>query len=166
MKLSKIDEYASQVPKEIRKAVKAFGNDIRCAIVVDLVQKGESTFTQLKDDLDIDSKLLSNHLKILMDGAILEHYYKHEFGNEQYSYYNLTLFGKDIFRGILEPLKSIQPSRRLPAISTGMPLLHIPQKKRTRHGMETFQRLRVQRGFKMQMRSHVDKVSGKKLIRI
>ncbi len=124
MKLSKIEEYASQIPNEIRKAVKAFGNDVRCAIIVDLIRKEELTFTQLKEDFDIDTGLLSNHLNILMDSAIVEHYYKHELGNEEYSYYGLTLFGKDIFRGILEPLKSIQVSGKLPIIPTsGMPFI-------------------------------------------
>lgn len=111
MNLSKIDEYASQIPIEIKKAVKAFGNDVRCAIVVDLIGKGELTFTQLMDDLDIEPGLLSNHLKVLMDGAVVEHYYKHELGNEQYSYYGLTLFGKDFLRGILEPLRAVQQPR-------------------------------------------------------
>lgn len=114
MEMSKIDEYASQIPIEIKKAVKAFGHDIRCAIVVDLIQKGELTFTQLKNDLNIDSGLLNNHLGILMDGAIVEHYYRHELGNEQYSYYGLTLFGKDFLQGILEPLREVHlPSEHL-----------------------------------------------------
>lgn len=123
--MSRIDEYASQIPVEIKKAVKAFGHDIRCAIVVDLTQKGEMTFTQLKEDLDIDTGLLNNHLKTLMDGAIVEHYYKHELGNEQYSYYGLTLFGKDFLRGILEPLKAVQQSGKLPPISStsGKPII-------------------------------------------
>ncbi len=116
--MSKIEDYASQIPIEIKKAVKALGNDIRCAIVVDLIHEGELTFTQLKNDLDIEPGLLSNHLKILMDGAIVEHYYRHEFGNEQFSYYGLTFFGRDFIRGILEPLKAIQPSGKLPATST------------------------------------------------
>lgn len=111
MRLSKIDEYASQVPVEVKKAVKALGHDARCAIVVDLARRGELTFTQLKDDLDIDTGLLSNHLRILMDGAIVEHYYKHELWNEQYSYYGLTQFGKDFLRGILESLRAVQPPR-------------------------------------------------------
>lgn len=125
MNLSKIDEYASQIPIEIKKAVKSFGNDVRCAIVVDLIGKDELTFTQLKDDLDIEPALLSNHLKILMDGAIVQHYYKHEFGNEQYSYYGLTLFGKDFLRGILEPLRAIQQPGKLPTMSTSgsMPIV-------------------------------------------
>lgn len=124
MELSKIDEYASQIPVEIKKAVKGFGHDIRCAIIVDLARKGELTFTQLKEDLDIDTGLLNNHLKTLMDGALVEHYYKHELGNEQYSYYSLTLFGKDFLRGVLEPLRAVQQSGKLPPISTsGRPII-------------------------------------------
>jgi hypothetical protein len=138
MKLSKIDEYASQIPIEIKKAVRAFGHDIRCAIVVDLTRKGELTFTQLKENLDIDTGLLNNHLKILMDSAIVEHYYKHELGNEQYSYYGLTLFGKDFLRGILKPLRSVQQLGKLPAMPTsGMPFVHA-YKRRPRLGIGGF----------------------------
>lgn len=103
--MPKIEEYTSQIPVETKKAVKALGNDIRYAIIVDLIHKGELTFTQLMNDLEIEPGLLSNHLKILMDGAIVEHYYRHKLFKEQYSYYGLTLFGKDFIRGILEPLK-------------------------------------------------------------
>lgn len=157
MKLSKIDEYASQIPKEIRKAIGALGHDARCAIIVDLVQKGELTFTQLKDDLDIDPKLLSSHLKTLMDGAMVEHYFKHEIGNEQYSYYNLTLFGKDILQGILEPLKSIQQVRKLPTIPTLMPVVTTPHKRRYRYRDEYFPESITQRGSRMVMQRHADK---------
>ncbi len=164
MELSKINEYASQIPIEIKKAVRALGHDVRCAIVVDLSRKPEMTFTQLKEDLDIDTGLLSNHLKILMDGAIVEHYYKHELGNEQYSYYGLTLFGKDFLRGILEPLKSVQQLGKLPAMSTsGMPFV-IAHKRRHKLGIEGFaappvlQRGLLQRGFGTKIPKHSGRI--------
>jgi len=159
MELSKINEYASQIPIEIKKAVRALGHDVRCAIVVDLSRKPELTFTQLKEDLDIDTGLLNNHLKILMDGAIVEHYYKHELGNEQYSYYGLTLFGKDFLRGILEPLKSVQQLGKLPAMSTsGMPLIIAP-KRRHKLEIQSFATPPVlQRGFGTKIPKHSGRI--------
>ncbi len=155
MKLSKINEYASQIPIEIKKAVRAFGHDVRCAIVVDLSRKGELTFTQLKEDIDIDPGLLSNHLKILMDGAIVEHYYKHDLGNEQYSYYGLTLFGKDFLRGILEPLKSVQQLGKLPDISASrMPFISAHKKKHIPGIEGSAAPLILQRNFEKKMRKH------------
>lgn len=104
-----VKEYANLVPSEIKKAIKSLSNEKRIAVVAALIKNGESSFSELQKDLEIERTLLAAHLKILAKSSLVEHYYKHEEGNQKYSFYSTTGFGKDLINVLVSSLVPPQP---------------------------------------------------------
>lgn len=111
-----IAKYTKQIPEEIHSAIKAFDSPTRSAIIVYLYESGERTPKELKAFFGMTSKTLEHHLEKLMDGAIVEHYYKHDVENKHkqdmngrysnmYPCYGLTEFGRRFLRNMLETLR-------------------------------------------------------------
>jgi len=78
----KIEEYANEMPSELRRAVEALDDDLRLAIFFALLKNGDQSFTQIMTELEIprkDSSILSHHLKILEKGALI----KNEFAKKE-----------------------------------------------------------------------------------
>lgn len=93
--MTKIEDYANEIPKEIRRAIRGLDSDHRAGIFVALLEHGELSFTDLQRKLELDKSILTYHLRRLSECALIEHYYKHELGAEQYSYYSVTRFGQN-----------------------------------------------------------------------
>ena len=106
-----VEEYASQIPLILRRTFKAFASDNRSAIVVVLYESNKRlTFSQLKSILGIDQRILTDELKRLVGGAIVDHYTEFQEGIRGYSYYELTDYGIDILKATLNVLsKSYEP---------------------------------------------------------
>ena len=113
--MTRVEEYASQIPLILRKTFKAFASDNRSAIVVALYQSNKRlTFNQLKHILEIDQRILTDELKRLVGGAIVDHYTEFQEGIRGYSYYELTDYGIDILKATLNVLsKSYEPIVKL-----------------------------------------------------
>ena len=113
--MTKVEEYASQIPLILRKTFKAFASDNRSAIVVALYESNKRlTFNQLKHILEIDQRILTDELKRLVGGAIVDHYTEFQEGIRGYSYYELTDYGIDILKATLNVLsKSYEPVVKL-----------------------------------------------------
>lgn len=109
--MTRVEEYASQIPLILRRTFKAFASDNRSAIVVALYESNKRlTFSQLKSILDIDQRILTDELKRLVGGAIVDHYTEFQEGIRGYSYYELTDYGIDILKATLNVLsKSYEP---------------------------------------------------------
>jgi DNA-binding HxlR family transcriptional regulator len=109
--MTRVEEYASQIPLVLRQTFKAFASDNRSAIVVALYENNKRlTFTQLKRTLDIDQRILTDELKRLISGAIVDHYTEFQEGIRGYSYYELNDYGINILKATLNVLsKSYEP---------------------------------------------------------
>ena len=109
--MTNVEKYANQIPLILRKTFKAFASDNRSAIVVALYENNKRlTFTQLKRTLDIDQRILTDELKRLMSGAIVDHYTEFQEGIRGYSYYELNDYGINILKATLNVLsKSYEP---------------------------------------------------------
>lgn len=109
--MTRVEEYASQIPLILRRTFKAFASDNRSAIVVVLYESNKRlTFSQLKSILGIDQRILTDELKRLVGGAIVDHYTEFQEGIRGYSYYELTDYGIDILKATLNVLsKSYEP---------------------------------------------------------
>lgn len=113
--MTKIKEYSEEIPEEIRHAIRGLDSDYRGAIFVALYKHGELSFTALQKTLEIDKAMLSYHLGKLIESALVHHYYKHELGTEQYSFYNMTPFGQNFVETLGQILRPepcpLTPSR-------------------------------------------------------
>ena len=109
--MTNVEKYANQIPLILRKTFKAFASDNRSAIVIALYENNKRlTFTQLKRTLDIDQRILTDELKRLMGGAIVDHYTEFHESIRGYSYYELTDYGINILKATLNVLsKSYEP---------------------------------------------------------
>ena len=96
---------------EIRRAISGFDNDLRLGIFLALLKHRELSFSDLSRQLDMetDKAKLNFHLKKLTESALIEHYYRHQLGNEKFSFYSTTKFGKNLWNNIVQSLKPPLP---------------------------------------------------------
>jgi DNA-binding HxlR family transcriptional regulator len=100
MKNNKIKQMADKLlPEDLRSILLSVNSDVKWAILSDL-SDGDKSFTQLKEDLEIDDKSLANNLDKLLVNGIITHYYKHEFFKPNYSFYELTNIGKNMIKSL------------------------------------------------------------------
>ncbi len=117
----KIEEYANEMPSELRRAIEALNDDIRRAIFFVLLKHGDLSFSQIMAELEIprkDSSILSHHLKILEKGALIKNDYAKKKGVDSHSFYDITEFGEDILNGLMDTLavpqgEPIEPLKKL-----------------------------------------------------
>ncbi len=107
----KIEEYANEMPSELRRAIEALNDDFRLAIFFALLKNGDLSFSQIMTELEIprkDSSILSHHLKILEKGAIIKNDYAKKEDVDSHSFYDLTEFGEDILNSLMDTLAAPQ----------------------------------------------------------
>lgn len=100
-----IEQYANEIPKEIRRAIRGLDSTYRAGIFVALLSHGELSFTDLQGKLELGKPTLTYHLRKLIACALVEHYYKHELGAEQYSFYSVTRFGQNFVEALSDFLR-------------------------------------------------------------
>lgn len=103
--MSKISEYAQEIPEEIRRAIRGLDSDYRAAIFVALYKHGELSFSDLRKKLRIDKANLYYHLRKLTETALVEHFFKRALGDERYSFYSVTQFGQNFIETLGEFLR-------------------------------------------------------------
>jgi DNA-binding HxlR family transcriptional regulator len=104
--MTKVEDCIKEIPEELRTAIKALASDYRLAIFVTLRRHEELSFSDVQGELGIDKGMLNYHFKKLTQSGLVHHYFKHELGAEQYSFYALTQFGQSFFENLqsfLEP---------------------------------------------------------------
>jgi len=119
----KIEEYAKEMPLELRRAIEALNDDLRLAVFFVLLKHGELSFSQIMAELEIprkDSSILSHHLKILEKGALIKNEFAKKEGMDSHSFYDLTEFGEDVLNGLMDTLavprsggEPIEPLKKL-----------------------------------------------------
>ena len=104
MLLKKVEEHSKEIPHETRLIIAALDNPIRQAILVLLSEKKELSFSEIQKELSIEKLTLNFHLKKLFSSALIDHYYKHEIGNQKYSFYSITSLGRRILSNLINAL--------------------------------------------------------------
>jgi len=106
-----LKDYIRGIPIELRRAVSGLDHDIRLGIFLALMKHGELSFSELSEKLDMkeDKAKLNFHLGKLTKSALIEHYYRHQLGNDRFSFYSTTAFGKNLWNSIVQSLKPPSP---------------------------------------------------------
>jgi DNA-binding transcriptional ArsR family regulator len=98
--LNKVEECSNEIPQETRLIIAALDNPIRQAILVLLSEKKELSFSEIQKTFSMEKLTLNFHLKKLFSSALIDHYYKHEIGNQKYSFYSVTPLGNRILNSL------------------------------------------------------------------
>ncbi len=111
--MKKFRKYAEEFPNEVKIAVASLDNSVRQAILILLSKKAELSFSDIKDELGLDKLLLNFHLKNLFSAGLVDHYYRHELGNQKYSYYSITKLGERILTNLSRAFIPPLPFRKI-----------------------------------------------------
>jgi DNA-binding transcriptional ArsR family regulator len=95
--ISKIQEF----PTELVKALEGLNHINRQKILITLLEGKQLSFSDIKHRTDMNDALLSSHLRKLKDSLLVEQYYQHIQNKQDYSYYQLTEYGKNILTKLL-----------------------------------------------------------------
>ncbi len=109
--LKKVEEHSEEIPHETRLIIAALDNPIRQAILVLLSEKKELSFSEMQKEFGIEKLTLNFHLKKLFSSALIDHYYKHEIGNQKYSFYSVTPLSRRILSSLINAL--VPPTTQL-----------------------------------------------------
>ena len=93
-----------QFPYELGKAVEGLNNKYRQEILLTLNEVEKLSFSEIREKVAISRPLLANHLKKLSKSLLIEHFYEHEVGNENFSYYRIAPFGKALLENMIGTL--------------------------------------------------------------
>lgn len=106
-----LNDYIREIPKELRRAIGGFDNDIRLGVFLALMKHGELSFSELSEKLGMrkDKAKLIFHLGKLTESALVKHYYRHQLGNERYSFYSHTKLGENLWKNIVDSLRPPPP---------------------------------------------------------
>ena len=88
-------------PQELASAIKGLDNENRSTILLSLYYTSKMKFSEILKETRLGGSLLSGHLRTLQDSFLVERFYEHEMGNEKYSFYALTKFGRNILTSLL-----------------------------------------------------------------
>ncbi len=117
----KIEEYANEMPLELRRVVDALNDKLRLAIFFVLLKYGELSFSQIMNVLEIPQKYssrLTYHLKKLEKAALIKNEYTKKEDAEGYSFYDLTEFAEELLEGLMNTIALPEPIRNNDAIET------------------------------------------------
>lgn len=94
----------AQFPYELGRAVEGLNNKYRQEILLALNEVEKLSFSEIRERVGISRPLLANHLKKLSKTFLIEHFYEHEIGNEKFSYYRISSFGKALLENMIGTL--------------------------------------------------------------
>ncbi len=107
-----VEKYASEVPIELRNAVKALSDDRKWAVFVVLVKEGEKNFNNLKALFRAHPQELSRILKSLKSAGLIRRYVfsLEDVEKVQKTFYEPTEFGKEFLESLYF---SIMPKKEI-----------------------------------------------------
>ncbi len=100
--MEKYQKYAENIPEEVRITIASLDNQIRQAILVLSSRNVELSFTDIQKELKLDKIKLNFHLKNLFSSALIDHYYRHQVGNQKYSYYSISQLGRRVLAYLIQ----------------------------------------------------------------
>jgi len=103
----KVKKYSTAFPDEIKRAIEGLDNEVRYAIVSFLLERGEASFTEIVEELGIDNRSFSNHVKKLIAGGLVQNFVRRGEIREKHSYYRITPYGYIFLKSLF---KSLEPA--------------------------------------------------------
>ncbi len=91
----------NEFPEDFQLMLKALGHKTRVKIGILLLNKKSLSLLKIIDSLKIEKTLLLNHIKILELGGLVQNYLKRTESTREYSFYELTRFGRNIVTGLI-----------------------------------------------------------------
>ncbi len=115
--MEKVEQYPIQIPLMLRQTFKAFASDNRSNIIEILFNNNKPlTFSEIKQAVNLDQRVLTDELKKLISGSVVDHYTEYRDGVKRHSYYELTEYGAKILKASLKVLfESYEPTIKLEA---------------------------------------------------
>lgn len=109
-----VEQYQIQIPLMLRQTFKAFASDNRSTIIEALFNNNKPlTFSEIKQKANLDPRVLTDELKKLISGAVVDHYTEYRYGVRHHSYYKLTDYGSNILKATLKVLfESYEPTTK------------------------------------------------------
>lgn len=94
-------EYKQRIPHELRIMLESLGEPSRQGLVTMLADRGELSFKEiLQLSRPLNPSTLDHHLKELMKAALVKNHYRKVEGRDDYSFYQLTDFGREFLTRI------------------------------------------------------------------
>jgi len=116
--MSDILQRIEKFPEELSCAIKGLDNENRRAILLSLYDKPKMAFSDILEETGLGDSLLSSHLRVLKDSFLVVQFYEHEVGREEYSFYGLTKFGRNIMTSLLGTYYQIEEGTRESALGS------------------------------------------------
>lgn len=113
MKMKVYEKYAREIPQDATRIIASLDDPIRIAILVLLNKNNELSFSDIKKELGLTKLTLNYHLKNLYSTGLTDHYFRHELGNQKYSYYSITDLGKRVLSSLVKALIPPVPSKNM-----------------------------------------------------
>ena len=113
MKMKVYEKYAREIPQDATRIIASLDDPIRIAILVLLNKNNELSFSDIKKELGLTKLTLNYHLKNLYSTGLTDHYFRHELGNQRYSYYSITDLGKRVLSSLVKVLIPPIPSQNM-----------------------------------------------------
>ena len=101
------ENYLQEIPVEIRRAIRALGDDSRLLIVTALMKRGELSFSQLLEGIGGNSSTLTHHLRVLIEACLIRNFYAKKQGVDEYSFYDISGFGALFVKNLFHTLDVI-----------------------------------------------------------
>lgn len=106
-------KYTQELPQEATLIITSLDDPIRRAILILLRKYDELSFSDMRKELGLTKLTLNYHLKNLYSAGLTDHYFRHEFGNQKYSYYSITSLGKRILSNLVKALVPPVPFQKV-----------------------------------------------------
>ena len=92
-------------PDELRRAIHGCDDEIRQGILTHLILNKKTTYSQIKGSLELTNGNLNHHLNLLMNGDLITKYNQKLDDSSDYSYYEITAYGKTFVNNLFESLQ-------------------------------------------------------------
>lgn len=97
-----IQDYLEKIPRHLKDALLALGDENRIAIFLLLLLEDEENYSQIMKELGYkDSSTFNYHIKKLMQSGLITRFYKKSPGTLDRSFYTPSNFGKTLFDRLL-----------------------------------------------------------------
>ena len=95
---------------ELKLAINGLNNKKRQTIISILGKHDKLSFSEIVKLTEIEKSLLTHHLKTLQKSLLITHFYEHTIGNDNFSFYELSAFGRILINALFNVMNPIPPS--------------------------------------------------------
>lgn len=110
-----LDQYAQEIPSEIRRAIKGLAGKEQFGVIVLLIERGGLSHTEIKNELNLHQETLSRTLDKMQKGGLI---IRREIDSEQgyQTEYRVTGFGKRVLDSLFDAIQPRASERRSPPL--------------------------------------------------